>query len=313
MLRFKKNHYFHHNHFILSLLVLISFMTGCVASSTEQDSKTVHSQTSESEIVLPSTGTSTKDSTPITDLTSLTYQGNQTITLNENQPTFTKEDLDTSKGAWERYGDLDALNRATSAEALLHISQRPNEKREGLHIDPTGWRNKKVKGGYLYNRSHLIGFQFTGQNNNIKNLITGTRQLNSPEMLRHEMDIKDYIDNHPDDYVRYSVTPIFRENELVARGVHLMAQSVNTDDLAFNVYIFNIQDGVTINYADGSSTIDQNTENKTQTEASSSEFVLVTGTGSKYHKTECGKGSYTQISLAEAQALGLEPCKKCYQ
>ena len=187
-------------------------------------------------------------------LASLDYSGEQTIDVNKGVPYFTDKDLSIKNGAWETYGDLDSLNRATVANALLNQSLMPTEKRGDISkVKPTGWKNKEIKGGYLYNRSHLIGFALSGENDNWKNLITGTRQLNSPEMLRHEMDVKEYLERDKDNYVRYRITPIFKDDELLARGVHLMAQSVNDDTIRFNVYIFNIQDNVELNYADGSS------------------------------------------------------------
>lgn len=207
-------------------------------------------------------------------LLKLTYNGTQTVEVNNNQPTFTQASLSTAKGAWQKYANLDSLNRPVVANALLSKSLMPTEKREPLTVDPTGWRNKKIKSGYLYNRSHLIGFQLTGQNNNPKNLITGTRSLNSPEMLRYEDDIAYYIKNNPKAYVRYQVTPVFKDNELVARGVHMQAEAVNGANLKFNVYIFNVQDGVTINYADGNSQISaaaQATSSAASTATSSSD------------------------------------------
>lgn len=188
------------------------------------------------------------------ELAQLEYQGTQTIELNGNQPTFTKQELSLDNKAWEEYGALDERNRATYAEAMLNQSLMPTKKRGDISkVKPTGWKNKKLATGYLYNRSHLIGYALSGENANWKNLITGTAQLNSPEMLRFEMDIKTYLEKSSKNYVRYRVTPIFRGEELLARGVHLMAQSVDSDALALNVYIFNVQEGVVLNYADGSS------------------------------------------------------------
>ena len=187
-------------------------------------------------------------------LADLEYDGTQTIEINDNVPIFGPLDLSLENGSWETYGDLDKLNRATSAEAMLNQDLMPTEKRGDIsNVEPTGWKNKKLGKSYLYNRTHLIGFALSGENDNWKNLITGTTQLNNPEMLRHEMDIKYYLEQDKNNYVRYSVTPIFKDNELLARGVHLMAQSVNDDTIRFNVYIFNIQDDVELNYADGSS------------------------------------------------------------
>ncbi|MBO0448476.1 DNA/RNA non-specific endonuclease [Enterococcus sp. MJM12] len=190
------------------------------------------------------------------ELAQLNYAGKQTIEINQGKPTFSKAELATTSGAWEKYYPLDALNRATGAEALLNQSLMPKEKRGSISsVTPTGWRNKKIGGSYLYNRSHLIGFALAGENANWQNLITGTRQLNNPEMLRFEMDIKYYLEQDKNHFVRYEVTPIFRNDELLARGVHLMAQSVNSEAIKFNVYIFNVQDNVKLNYADGTSQI----------------------------------------------------------
>ena len=166
-----------------------------------------------------------------------------------------KKRLSTSNGAWQRYGNLDDLNRVTSANALLNESLMPNSPREALHVDPTGWHNKRISGGWLYNRCHLIGYQLTGQNNNLKNLMTGTRQLNDPDMLRYEDQVADYIKESRNNYVRYRVTPIFRGNELLARGVEMEGQSTNSNTIHFNVYIFNVQDGVKLNYSNGTSII----------------------------------------------------------
>ena len=188
-------------------------------------------------------------------LASLSYTGKDVITVNNNDPYFSKSDLSTSQGAWQRYGDLDDLNRVTSANALLNQSLMPNTKREPLHVDPTGWHNKRIAGGWLYNRCHLIGYQLTGQNNNIKNLMTGTRQLNDPDMLRYENEVADYVKESRANYVRYRVTPIFRGNELLARGVEMEGQSTGSNAVHFNVYIFNVEADVTLNYSDGTSRV----------------------------------------------------------
>lgn len=188
-------------------------------------------------------------------LASLNYNGQNIITVNNNDPSFSKSDLSTSNGAWQRYGNLDDLNRVTSANALLNESLMPNSPREALHVDPTGWHNKRIPRGWLYNLCHLIGYQLTGQNNNLKNLMTGTRQLNDPDMLRYEDQVADYIKESRNNYVRYRVTPIFRGNELLARGVEMEGQSTNGNTIHFNVYIFNVQDGVKLNYSNGTSII----------------------------------------------------------
>ena len=204
----------------------------------------------------PSTEASktTAGSTDANTLANLDYTGQQEITVNNNDPAFSKNDLSTAKGAWATYSDLDSLNRVTDANALLNRSLMPSAKREPLTWNPTGWHNKRTAHGWLYNRSHLIGYQLTGENNNPKNLMTGTQTLNSPLMLAHEMDIAYYLKQSNNHYVRYEVKPIFRGNELVARGVQMRAQSIGDNTIHFNVYIFNVEPGYTINYADGTST-----------------------------------------------------------
>lgn len=204
----------------------------------------------------PSTEASktTAGTTDANTLANLDYTGQQEITVNNNDPAFSKNDLSIAKSAWATYSDLDSLNRVTDANALLNRSLMPSAKREPLTWNPTGWHNKKTAHGWLYNRSHLIGYQLTGENNNPKNLMTGTQTLNSPLMLAHEMDIAYYLKQSNDHYVRYEVKPIFRGNELVARGVQMRAQSIGDNTIHFNVYIFNVEPGYTINYADGTST-----------------------------------------------------------
>ncbi|WP_047998939.1 DNA/RNA non-specific endonuclease [Lactiplantibacillus herbarum] len=190
-----------------------------------------------------------------TALANQKYTTQQTITINNNQPAFSSDELKTDKGAWQTYGNLDQLNRVTTANALLSQSLMPKSERTALNVQPTGWHNKRIASGWLYNRSHLIGYQLTGQNNNIKNLVTGTRTLNDPEMTTYENQVADYLKASPKHYVRYQVNPVFKGNELLARGVQMRAQSIGNNDVSFNVYIFNIQPGMTLNYQDGTSTV----------------------------------------------------------
>lgn len=186
----------------------------------------------------------------------LAKKGQDIITVNNNDPNFSQSDLNTANGAWQRYGNLDGLNRVTAANALLNKSLMPTGPREPLHVDPTGWHNKRIASGWLYNRCHLIGYQLTGQNNNLKNLMTGTRQLNDPDMLRYEDEVADYLKESNSNYVRYRVTPVFRGNELLARGVEMEGRSVKSNSVHFNVYIFNVQEGVSLNYATGTSKVE---------------------------------------------------------
>ncbi|MBF2356012.1 DNA/RNA non-specific endonuclease [Listeria seeligeri] len=191
------------------------------------------------------------------ELASLEYEKpNNVIYVNDNKPTFTEDELSLEKGSWQKFSELDQLNRVGQANAMLHKEMMPEEEREPLYINPTGWKNKKVSNGWLYNRCHLIGFQLTGENNNPKNLMTGTRSLNTPGMVDYENEVASYL-RKTSNHVRYRVTPVFRGDELLARGVQMEAKSIENDEIQFNIYIFNVEEGVNINYQDGSSIIER--------------------------------------------------------
>ncbi|MFC4770390.1 DNA/RNA non-specific endonuclease [Enterococcus hermanniensis] len=263
------------------LVIAVASFAACSAKHTNESSQNTSSSTTKQ----------TQTISAQQDLANLNYDGTQTIEINQNKPTFSQSDLSTANGPWETYNDLDNLNRATGAEALLNKKLMPTGKRgEISSVTPTGWHSKKVNGQYLFNRSHLIGYQLTGENANWKNLITGTRQLNSPEMLRFEMDVKYYLEKSAKNYVRYSVTPIFRGDELLARGVHMMAQSIDSNDIQFNVYIFNVEDGVTLNYADGTSTTTKNTQQVTSKTSTTETINSSTSTTNQEYVDSNGNG-----------------------
>lgn len=183
------------------------------------------------------------------------YDGSIYIELDNNKPEFSTKDKDRTD-AFEEYSDLDSLGRCGVAYANICKELMPTEKRSSIGmIKPSGWQLAKydsVDGKYLYNRSHLIGFQLAGENANEKNLITGTRYFNVDGMLPFENQVAEYVKNI-DNHVLYRVTPIFKENELVARGVHMEAYSIedNGKGVQFNVFVYNIQPGITIDYLDG--------------------------------------------------------------
>src|SRR5690625_10169 len=133
-------------------------------------------------------------------LLDLEFDGeHQTVEINDGKSTFTDEDLSLDDGGWQTLSELDKYNRVGVADAMLSASMMPTEERESLYADPTGWKNKEItidgKQIWLYNRSHLIGYQFTGENNNWKNLMTGTNSLNNPGMLEYERQVADYIND----------------------------------------------------------------------------------------------------------------------
>ena len=184
------------------------------------------------------------------------YSGNSYVVLNNNKPNFTDEDY--SKGSFEEYSELDALGRCGVAYANVSVNTMPTEERGSIgQIKPSGWHTVKydiVSGKYLYNRCHLIGYQLTGENANPKNLITCTRSMNTEGMLEFENQVADYV-KETNNHVLYRVTPIFEGNNLVASGVQIEASSVEDkcEDVCFNVYVYNVQEGIDINYLTGDS------------------------------------------------------------
>lgn len=251
------------------------------------------------------------------DLSSLPeYSGQAYVELNNNVPFFTEEDL--TSASFEEYSPLDELGRCGTAYACISTDLMPTEPRGSIgQVKPSGWKIAKydfVDGKYLYNRCHLIGFQLTGENANEQNLITGTRYLNVTGMLPFENLTADYI-KETGNHVLYRVTPVFTGDELVARGVVMEAMSVEDkgDGVLFNVYCYNVQPGVTIDYATGDSSLDGTTDEGEQVS-----YILNTNT-KKFHLPSCPsvnemKPEYRQEydgSRTILEAQGYSPCGRC--
>ena len=247
--------------------------------------------------------------------------------INDNEPYFDSQDY-TIK-SFERYSKLDGLGRCQVAYACIGKDLMPTEERGYIgNVKPSGWQIAKydcVDGKYLYNRCHLIGYQLTGENANEKNLITGTRYMNVEGMLPFENLTADYI-KETGNHVLYRVTPVFTDNNLVADGVIMEAKSVEDkgEGGCFNVFCYNIQPGIEIDYSDGSSkyTGSENTQKGSETSSktinSSDTYILNTNT-KKIHLPTCkyaksitshNKDTYQgDIDLLIKQ--GYEGCKAC--
>lgn len=256
------------------------------------------------------------------------YDGKAYVAVNNNEPFFTDSDMTTT--AFENYSDLDSLGRCGVAYANICKDIMPTEERGKIGmIKPSGWHTVKydvIKDRYLYNRCHLIGYQLAGENANPKNLITGTRYLNVEGMLPFENLVADYV-NNTGNHVLYRVTPMFSGSNLVANGVLIEAKSVedNGGGILFNVYCYNVQPGVGINYENGDSWLDGTTgsassgsdssaaENSVADSSNSETMVHITATGKKYHRAGCRtlKKSDTEVTLDEAKSMGLSPCGIC--
>lgn len=184
------------------------------------------------------------------------YTGALCIDINHGMPGFTAQD--EARGTFMQFSDLDFEGRCGTAFARIGPDTVSNEKRGDIsQVRPSGWVQRKysfVDDGMLYNRSHLIAHQLCGENANEKNLITGTRTFNAVGMLYYEELVGDYV-HSTGNHVLYRVTPLFAANDLVARGVQMEAKSVedNGEAIQFNVFVYNVEPGVAIDYVTGES------------------------------------------------------------
>lgn len=248
------------------------------------------------------------------------YEGEPYVEINGNTPDFTEAELTTE--AYETYSELDFLGRCGEAEACIGEELMPTEERESIsEVKPTGWKNEKyenVDGGYLYNRCHLIGYQLSGENANEENLITGTRYMNVEGMLPFEDMVADYV-HETDNHVMYRVTPVFEGDDLVASGVQMEAESVEDEGegISFNVYVYNVQPDITIDYATG----DNWESSGDNTGAKDEEITYILNTSThKFHLPDCAgaadikeknRQEYTG-TRDELISDGYEPCGRCH-
>lgn len=239
---------------ILSVVLMLICATGLTACFKPED--TVQNSVSSNETIKNDSGMSDYEEFAASLDTLPEYSGNPYIVVNDNTPFFTE--ADKTIASFEQYGELDSLGRCTTAYANVGKDLMPTEKRGSIgSVKPTGWQIAKydnVDGKYLYNRCHLIGYQLTAENANKKNLITGTRYLNVNGMLPFENMVADYI-KETNNHVLYRVTPVFIGDNLVVSGVLMEAESVedNGEGILFNVYCYNVQPGIVIDYATGDS------------------------------------------------------------
>lgn len=271
------------------------------------------------------------------------YSGDAYAAVNGNVPYFETSDFTTE--SFETYSDLDSLGRCGTAYANVGTDLMPTERRGSIgKVKPSGWQTIKydfVDGKYLYNRCHLIGFQLTAENANEKNLITGTRYMNVDGMLPFENMVADYV-KETKNHVLYRVTPVFQGNNLIADGVLMEAESVEDegDGILFCVFVYNVQPGVTIDYATGSSQLSESApqetavpeagstagkkaessaESKNESKSSTETTYIFNTNTHKFHYPSCSsvsqmnesnKQSFTG-SRDEAIAQGYEPCGRC--
>lgn len=341
---------------IFSMMITLLF-SGCGTTNTaingtdtskisteSNDTKNTEEITSNEEL----TDKNEEQSTSSFDLGSIPeYTGTPYTVIHDNVPYFTGEEL-SETDSFESYSDLDDLGRCGVAYANVGQDLMPTEKRGAIgSVKPTGWHTVKydcVDGKYLYNRCHLIGYQLTAENANEKNLVTGTRYLNVDGMLPFENMAADYV-KETGNHVLYRVTPEFNGNELVCRGVLMEAESVEDkgEGVKFCVYVYNVQPGVTIDYATGDSSLGDSTSVITDTPAAgdtsnsaatsnndytdsdttsssdTTETYIINENTRKFHKPSCSsvskmsetnKKEYTG-SRDELISEDYEACKNC--
>lgn len=267
-----------------------------------------------------------------------TYEGEPYVEVDGGEPAFTDEEKAQDQ-SFEDYAPLDDLGRCGADAALVGEETMPTEERGSIgEVKPSGWQIAKydfVDGAYLYNRCHLIGYQLTGENANERNLITGTRYLNVEGMLPFEDEVADYVEE-TDNHVLYRVTPVFEGDELVARGVQMEAWSVEDGGagVRFNVYCFNVQPGVEIDYATGENALAEDGaeagEGRTgaraddaavsRPNASTEQADYVLNTNSKrFHRPDCPSvddikpknRQGCKAARSDLVAQGYEPCGRC--
>lgn len=290
---------------ILSLLLAVLMLCSCSAYTAVSENLSAAKESTSSTITI--------DEIP-------EYSSSPYIEINGNRPDF---DVSKYSESFETYGDLDELGRCTVCFANISKELMPTNERGAIgSVKPTGWHTVKydcVDGKYLYNRCHLIGYQLTAENANERNLITGTRYLNVEGMLPFEEKVAEYVKNSGN-HVLYRVTPKFKDDELIARGVQIEAMSVedNGVGICFNVYCYNVQPQIKIDYQTGDSEYIGESDSTSDNDDEKQTFIVNTSTR-KFHKETCSdaksiktenKKTYTgyRDSLINN---GYSPCSKC--
>lgn len=247
---------------------------------------------------------------------------------NDNIPSFSEGEIMAE--SFEQYSELDGLGRCGTALACIGTDLMPTEERGAIgQVRPSGWHTVKydcVDGKYLYNRCHLIGYQLSGENANEKNLITGTRYMNTEGMLPFENAVADYV-KETDNHVMYRVTPEYDGDNLLADGVQMEAWSVEDegDGICFNVFVYNMQPGILIDYATGESmeasgvaAQEDSADTSSDTPKEQKDYIVNTST-KKFHLPTCGSVEDIKDENKESYngyrewliENGYEPCGRC--
>ena len=308
---------------ILALLLSLSVLPGCsgesgVESSGPESSASIEQPAAEEEAAAPEAAGDGEAALDVSQLPG--YTGSPYVVIADNVPGLTEAD---AEGVTESYSPLDARGRCGVAMAVVSPETMPTEERGSIGmVKPSGWHTVRyddlVDGKYLYNRCHLLGYQLTGENANEENLITGTRYMNVDGMPPFENDVAEYVERTGGS-VLVRVTPVFVGDALVARGVQMEALSLRDggQGISFNVYCYNVQPGVSIDYATGES---WRSDRQEAAPSSSQEMDYVLNTSSKkFHLPGCSsvdrmaeknKQAYTG-TRDDLLSQGYDPCGNC--
>lgn len=191
------------------------------------------------------------------------YCGQGCVIVNNSVPFFTEDEIASAKarGSFEDYGPLDSLGRCTSATCSLSYETMPakGEKRGDIsEIHPSAWKQARydcVSNETVMTRTHLVGWMLSAENANERNLITGTRYMNSDIMEEWELEAARYIEKGYLRHVLYRVTPVFEGSNLMASGILMEAMSLEDNGLGLQycVYLYNVQPGLQFDYSNGKS------------------------------------------------------------
>ena len=341
---------------VLILLFIFASLAGCASDKPKAETEEAAVMTAgETETSLPvQTGNETETAPAIPSAAEQTefdyasvpgYSGVPYAVIDENIPGFADEDL--TDVDYEYYSELDELGRCGVCTACVGRDLMPTEERGSIgQIKPSGWHTVKydiVDGKYLYNRCHLIAYQIAGENANVNNLITGTRYMNKEGMLPFENMVADYV-KETGCHVLYRSCPVFIDDELLARGVHIEAYSVEDDGegISFNVFCYNVQPGIEIDYATGESCQTESpvtdstdaaatedvavipeesaSQDKDRSGPDETEYKYVLNTNTKkFHYPDCDSvdqmadknKEFSNDSRDDIIASGYSPCKRC--
>lgn len=307
-----------------SLLAVVLFLTVGCSNVDVSNIETNNSKSADSEI----TQDENTESYNLSSIPDYTETNEDVITLNDNQPDFTDEEKRLTVSEIQ-LSDLDELGRCGQAFEVIGTDILPTEERKDIaSIYPTGWHQENYGGTYVYNRSHLLAYCLSGLNDEKRNLITGTEHMNQDVMADYEVNIRDYVRNS-NNHVVYRVTPDFRDKELVARGVQIEAYSVEDDGqgICLNIYLYNIQPKVAIDYETGYTSSSDYVQNKTESDENTlyrintdeqMTFIINSNNG-KFHTSTCSNAN--RISSENRQEMistvnqmienGYEPAKCC--